>query len=72
MNKKDEIMEQAIKIVNAIRADQGGIGHDFIPKEFISKTIKCPICKTGDMTYTISEYNGHRSGKCECFGMYCE
>ena len=74
MTDAEEIMEKAVMIVTAIRKDQGGIGHDFVPKMFIEKSIPCPVCKEGTMTYTISNYNGHRSAQCStnCFGQYVE
>jgi len=72
MSKRtDEIMEQAIKIVTAIKAKHG-IDDNFVPKEDIEGTLPCPVCGKGDMAYSISSYNGHRHARCGCFGQYCE
>lgn len=73
-DRKNEMMEKALKIVTAIRQHQGGVDNDFIPEKNITETISCPICSTGQMTYTISSYNGHRSAQCseKCFGAYYE
>ena len=67
----DEIREQTIKIVTAIRIKHGG-GNDFVPKADIEGTLSCPVCGKGEMTYFISSYNGHRHAHCPCFGNYCE
>lgn len=64
-------LEIAVKIVKAI-CKKHGVDNSYVPKEFIEDTMPCPLCGTGIMTYTISNYNGHRSGECKCFGQYVE
>ena len=34
------------------------------PLEFIKDQMPCPVCKSGDLHYTISNYNGHIHGQC--------
>lgn len=67
----DEIKEQVIKIATAIR-EKHGVDNNFVPEEDIKGTMPCPICGKGEMTYSISSYNGHRHAHCPCFGAYCE
>jgi uncharacterized protein (UPF0212 family) len=64
-------MEQAIKIVTAIKTKLG-VDNDYVPVEDVEGIITCPLCGKDGMTYFISSYNGHRQAHCECFGTYCE
>ncbi|QHH99207.1 hypothetical protein [Acinetobacter dispersus] len=34
------------------------------PTQNIQDSIDCPICKTGELNYRISSYNGHIHAKC--------
>lgn len=70
--RSDEIMEQAIEIVTAIKAKHG-IDDNFVPPEDIAGSMPCPLCEGKEvMDYFISSYNGHRHAHCGCFGTYCE
>jgi len=69
--RSDKIMEQAIKIVTAIKAKHG-IDDNFVPPEDIAGSMSCPLCGKEEMTYFISSYNGHRHARCGCFGYYGE
>jgi formate dehydrogenase maturation protein FdhE len=69
--KSDEIYEQAVKIVTAIK-QKLGVDNDYVPVEDVEGSMLCPLCGKEEMTYFISSYNGHRHAHCGCFGTYCE